>query len=178
LGESLALDPSLSTGRPPVHPGLGPLPETNLGTFCLPHASGRPTGGWEQWGILLVLTITRGGLVAGTKAGLLYTSFPLMGGSFFPSEGWDLVPGWCNLFDNPATVQWIHRTLALVTTGCCMGVSLLFPRLWPLGATAFAQATLGVFTLLGQVPLWTAAFHQIGAFILLGVLLWGRRKYG
>ena len=131
---------------------------------------------------LVCLTIPAGALVAGLHAGLIYNSFPLMGGTVLPGDAWALMPGWRNFFDNPTLVQFDHRVLAILTWAASVAVWLgsvrvaLPPRqrqamaLVPLVATA--QAMLGIATLLEFVPLPLAVAHQAGAFLLFTTLLW------
>lgn len=47
--------------------------------------------------------------MAGLDAGLIYNSFPLMGGKVFPDDFWLGKLGWKNPFENPTTAQFIHR---------------------------------------------------------------------
>jgi cytochrome c oxidase assembly protein subunit 15 len=129
----------------------------------------------------VAVTIASGGFVAGLKAGHAYNTFPTMGGQWLPPAGWELDPGWRNLFENIATVQFNHRLLALLTFA---GVVLFW--LWTLrqplqpatrtalhllGMMAIAQVTLGISTLLLQVPVALAATHQAGALVLLTLVL-------
>lgn len=131
---------------------------------------------------LICLTIPAGALVAGLRAGLIYNTFPLMGGTVLPGDAWAQSPAWLNFFDNPTLVQFDHRVLAILTWVACVAVWLssrgaaLAPRsrqavaLVPLVATA--QAALGISTLLNLVPLPLAVAHQAGAFLLFTTLLW------
>ncbi|HXP95411.1 MAG TPA: COX15/CtaA family protein, partial [Telmatospirillum sp.] len=64
---------------------------------------------------LVVLTMAAGALVAGLHAGLIYNSFPLMNGAWFPREAFDLSPVWINVFENHALVQFDHRLLAMAS---------------------------------------------------------------
>lgn len=132
--------------------------------------------------MLICLTIPAGALVAGLHAGLIYNTFPLMGGTVLPGDAWALAPAWRNFFDNQTLVQFDHRVLAILTWASCVAVWLasrrlaLPPRqsqamaLVPLVATA--QAMLGISTLLELVPLPLAVAHQAGAFLLFTTLLW------
>lgn len=132
--------------------------------------------------LLLALTIFWGALVAGAKAGLVYNSFPLMGKYPWPEEGLDMVPLWINVFENHATVQFIHRalaTLTLLSVLFLVGRSMNFqksPRVsWAFGLAGFlviVQFTLGVATLLSQLMLPLAVMHQAVAILLLGSLIW------
>ena len=76
--------------------------------------------------LVLVLQLTYGAFVAGLKAGGIYNTFPLMAGSLLPPGGGSLTPWIRNLFENPATVQFIHRLLgtALLVFGLMLWRSL------------------------------------------------------
>jgi cytochrome c oxidase assembly protein subunit 15 len=130
---------------------------------------------------LVAVTIASGGFVAGLKAGHAYNTFPKMGDQWLPPAGWMLAPGWRNLFENIATVQFDHRVLAIATF-----TSILLFWLWTLRArlTVSARATahllmlmatvqlaLGISTLLLHVPVALAATHQAGALLLLTLAL-------
>ncbi len=131
---------------------------------------------------LVCLTMAAGALVAGLKAGLIYNTFPLMGGAVVPGDAWALAPVWRNFFDNPTLVQFDHRVLAILTWAASVSVwwsswgLKLTPRvrqamaMIPIAATL--QAGLGIATLLNVVPLPLAVAHQAGAFLLFTTLLW------
>jgi cytochrome c oxidase assembly protein subunit 15 len=135
--------------------------------------------------VLALITLVYGALVAGLKAGLIYNTFPLMGGNLIPGEMWFYQPAWINLFENQATVQFCHRWLA-ITTGLVAlayglrvflaGASTLASRTRRLGglvsAMVLVQIGLGITTLLLVVPVDVAVTHQGGAFVLIGLLVW------
>lgn len=122
---------------------------------------------------VMMLTITYGAFVAGLKAGLMYNSFPLMNGYFLPPESFDLLPWWRNLFENHATVQFIHRYLAILFLGLVFGLAIKQkfsrPALIWLGAVVI-QLLLGIITLLNQVPVLWGTLHQGWASV---VFAWG-----
>jgi heme a synthase len=60
---------------------------------------------------MVLLTVTSGAFVAGNDAGYAYNDFPYMGGQWVPDDIWELSPGWKNIFENVATVQFDHRYL-------------------------------------------------------------------
>ncbi|MGL6187546.1 MAG: COX15/CtaA family protein, partial [Holosporales bacterium] len=126
---------------------------------------------WVSGGLIL-LTILWGGLVAGNKAGLMYNTFPLMEGQFFPQEAFFLKPVVRNFFENPCLIQWIHRMLALSLLAILLMAKLRYPFCTPLFWGGVLQVLLGILTLLGGVPLGTATLHQLMAFILWGLWLW------
>jgi cytochrome c oxidase assembly protein subunit 15 len=131
---------------------------------------------------LVVLTMAAGALVAGLHAGLIYNSFPLMNGAWFPGEAFDLSPAWINLFENHALVQFDHRLLATASWVGAVALwlwsrrlglpSALVQRLRLVPLVASLQVGLGVSTLLALVPVGLAAAHQACAFLLFSVLLW------
>ena len=136
--------------------------------------------------LLLVVTIASGGFVAGTNAGLIYDSFPLMGGDLVPYDYYDAALGsWlANSFENPAAIQFHHRWLAMITVAVVLWVWLLGRRAGLAGRArqafallllaAAAQLALGVGTLLLAVPVSLGALHQAGAIVLLTAALWAR----
>ncbi|MGB0571491.1 MAG: COX15/CtaA family protein [Alphaproteobacteria bacterium] len=128
---------------------------------------------------LVALTILSGAFVAGTDAGLIFNSFPLMEGAILPP----------NYFEHPAapfedhgTVQFHHRVLALVSLAA---VATLWWRSRWLALTprarrvtnalmimALLQVALGITTLVLVVPIHVAACHQAGAVLLFTMILW------
>lgn len=143
------------------------------------------TGGGRTAALLLLalvaITIVSGGFVAGLKAGFAYNTFPKMGDQWLPPAGWMLQPGWRNLFENIATVQFDHRLLATLTLISVLWF-WLYARKKPLPPTArigihallavaAAQVALGISTLLLHVPVALGVIHQGGALTLLTVML-------
>ncbi|MFZ0468944.1 MAG: COX15/CtaA family protein, partial [Thiogranum sp.] len=130
---------------------------------------------------LAAVTIVSGGFVAGLKAGHAYNTFPKMGDQWLPPAGWMLQPGWRNLFENIATVQFDHRVLATLTFSSILLFWLTALRLRPTPSARVAihllmlmaaiQVTLGISTLLLHVPVALAATHQAGALVLLTLAL-------
>ena len=129
--------------------------------------------------LALSKTILYGGLVAGLKAGLIYNTFPLMGGQFIPGEWAFYHPIWINFGENPALVQWLHRWIAVSTIILILYTSwktiILSPnQLTRIVSSAFAcvaisQGSLGILTLLYQVPATLGNLHQGVAILLLSL---------
>jgi heme a synthase len=131
---------------------------------------------------LLALTFVQlyfGALVAGLRAGRVFNTWPDIDGSFIPSAArlWFEEPWWRNLFDNTLTVQFEHRmtayallALALVhavdTVRSRAGAAVIGGAWW-LVAAIMLQATLGILTLLRQVPIDLALTHQAVAIAVL-----------
>lgn len=131
---------------------------------------------------LVYLQILLGALVAGGKAGLTYNTWPLMDGSLWPSGLFSMSPWWLNLFENPALVQFNHRIVAYVLA-ILSGVhaAAVIERsddervrrsAGVLAAALWAQAALGIWTLLAWVPLGLGVLHQAGALVVLAVAIW------
>lgn len=138
---------------------------------------------------LVLVTALSGAFVAGLDAGLIYNEFPLMGGRLLPSDLWIAPLGWRNPFENPTCAQFVHRVLAITTLSA---VTVFWwrsrrlplpPSIRTLGngmmGVAWAQGTLGVLTLLHEVPVPLASTHQAGSVTLLTFALWlvNRLKY-
>jgi cytochrome c oxidase assembly protein subunit 15 len=131
--------------------------------------------------LLVFAMALTGGLVAGTRAGFAYNTFPLMNGRLFPPEILMLDPWWLNLVDNMATVQWVHRMMAwlLIASVIALWVGArqaLLPRAarWSvlaLMAAVALQVALGIATLLLVVPVPLAAAHQAGAVLVFTAAL-------
>jgi cytochrome c oxidase assembly protein subunit 15 len=129
----------------------------------------------------LAITMVWGAFTAGLRAGLLYNTFPLMGGGLAPPDVLAMHPWWMNFTENPGTVQFVHRMLAM-TTGLILLALALRLRAATIGAELRKLATvlfvvvalqifLGVETVLNQVPVWLGALHQANAILLLGVMV-------
>lgn len=127
---------------------------------------------------LVLLQIFLGALVAGLDAGLSYNTWPLMDGAVIPGDLFIQQPWWTNLFENPKTVQFVHRIGAYVLLAMTLMHMIASLRANP--ATTHArrsvvlfllvccQAGLGIATLLTQVDLHTALTHQGMALIVFG----------
>ncbi|NKD44482.1 heme A synthase [Haematospirillum jordaniae] len=155
----MALDCTVSTAFSPAPNGVvrGPL-------LCLG---------------MVMLTMTWGAFVAGLDAGLTYNTFPLMDGHIVPPGAWVQDPWWYNLVANVATVQFVHRSLALCTVVvtcvvawklwatslskpvCCLALALVF--------AVCVQLFLGITTLLLAVPVSLGIVHQAMAVVLVGL---------
>ena len=120
--------------------------------------------------------ILLGALVAGIDAGRTFTDWPLMAGSFFPPEAFDLTPLWVNFFENPGLVQFVHRMWGYLLIAFAI-VVWRRARGSAHGATRFAfnavmaalavQIVLGITTVLYIAPWQLAIAHQ-----LMAVLIW------
>ncbi|RIA86357.1 cytochrome C oxidase assembly protein cox15 [Glomus cerebriforme] len=136
---------------------------------------------------LVFLTSMSGALVAGLDAGLIYNEFPYMGQRIIPpkSELFSKTYAnslWRNFFDNPTTVQFDHRVLAVTTLSVITALWLYSKKVplpsqaklavnYLLGVTGL-QITLGISTLIYMVPIPLASAHQAGSLTLLSTALW------
>jgi len=128
------------------------------------------------------LMILSGGLVAGTRAGFLYNTFPLMNGEWIPPAAFALQPWWVNVFENVATVQLDHRLLAYALLVLVLGSWICLYRRAPaarvrraahlLLAALLGQIALGIATLIYVVPAPLAAAHQAGALLVFSAALY------
>ncbi len=131
--------------------------------------------------LAIIFQIFLGALVAGLDAGLAFNEWPMMDGAIIPDGLWVQNPVWINLFENPKTVQFIHRIGAYLLL-LLFAVQLLF--VWNSGSgipckrrvgllllLGLAQASVGVITLVLQVPLNWALIHQGGAVVVLGAAI-------
>ncbi|MGJ3262044.1 MAG: COX15/CtaA family protein [Salinarimonas sp.] len=128
---------------------------------------------------LLFFQIALGGLVAGSRAGFAFNTWPLMDGGFAPALAtlFAVEPLIENFVDNVALVQLNHRLVAYALLAFALWHAVAAWRAGPGGAAAkravalagitTAQAALGVVTLLLVVPLWAGLAHQVLAMLIL-----------
>ncbi len=134
--------------------------------------------------VAVLAQIALGGLVAGSKAGFTYNTWPLMDGALVPPlENLARNPVfWENFVDNPTLVQFNHRI------GAYLLLALAIWHAWAARGTAVAkmarmvaamvllQGVLGIVTLLLVVPLWAGLAHQAMAmFVLLTAVVHAMR---
>lgn len=135
----------------------------------------RPTGWIVPFFVLLVVQIGFGAFVAGLRAGHMYNMWPLMGDGLVPPDMGIYAPLWRNLLDNPVTIQFVHRSLAVVVAVAAIWVATRLVRAGAphhggaLAAMVLVQFALGVLTLVHDVPIPLGVAHQAGAALLLGV---------
>jgi heme a synthase len=122
---------------------------------------------------LLFLQVAAGGFVAGLDAGHASYTWPKMEGAWVPDGLQVMQPHWRNFFENALAVQFNHRLLAylLLLLAIAQFVWLRSSTAVLLLVAVIAQACLGIFTVLWQVPLTTALLHQGGALLVLALAL-------
>ncbi|MCJ2037101.1 COX15/CtaA family protein [Methylobacterium sp. J-068] len=139
---------------------------------------------------LVLLQIFLGGLVAGSKAGLVYNTWPTMDGMMVPpaSELFAVTPWIENFVDNHTLVQFNHRLTAYLLLALALVHALDARRTRPgsgmarratgVAAIVVTQACLGIVTLLLAVPLWAALAHQVFAMAVLTMATVHARRGG
>ncbi|MEO0369763.1 MAG: COX15/CtaA family protein, partial [Pseudomonadota bacterium] len=178
--------PQVSQYRLTAHLGLAFIIYTLLFWFALdflrgerPHRQASPAYlKTTAIALLLVfLMVLTGGFVAGTKAGHIMNTYPLMAGTLIPDGVLAMQPLWRNFFENAITIQFVHRWFAVVVALAiiaCFYVArtqrFTTYTFWMLIALVL-QFTLGVAALLWKVPLALGALHQACAVLLLSSLI-------
>jgi heme a synthase len=130
---------------------------------------------------LILLQIALGGLVAGSKAGLTYNTWPLMDGDLVPpaSALFTVKPWVENFVDNVVLVQFNHRLVAYAIVAFAVWHawtmrrqargSKAAGRATAMAGLTLAQMVLGIVTLLLVVPLWAGLAHQVFAMAVLAM---------
>jgi len=141
--------------------------------------------------IVLSLQIILGGIMSGMKAALFYPTWPDMSGELIPSVLLDGAEWTGQNFINydktpfmSALIQILHRTTAYLLTviglwyiisGLKQQTSPLFRQtLFLFIGLLFLQVMLGILTVMnsiGSIPVGLGVYHQAGALLLLGSLL-------
>lgn len=140
--------------------------------------SDRAVQRFAGWLVLAILVqIYLGGLVAGLHAGLTYNTWPLMDGAIIPSDLFTHQPWWRNLFENPKTVQFIHRMFAYTVLVLAVlhavqahrhaAGTTHARRSWVLVGLILLQAVIGIIALLTMVPIEWGLAHQGFALVVL-----------
>lgn len=134
------------------------------------------------FGVLIVFQIIYGAFVAGTHAGEMHNTFPLMDGHLVAPSVFSLDPVYLNFLEGKSGVQFIHRLLGI-------GAFLYAIAIYVKGLKAFwlkdqilavrlvlicvfIQFLLGVATLLLQVPIELGVIHQLGALLVLASVVY------
>ena len=124
--------------------------------------------------VVLCIQIVYGAFVAGLHAGKIHNTFPLMSGQVIPGGMGAMQPFIANIFDNPVTVQFIHRLLAFTLVFLCTWLFVIARKselsrnqrtaVNMIYAALCVQFVLGMITILTQTNIVMASLHQIGAF--------------
>ena len=136
--------------------------------------------------LLLISTGLIGSFVAGNRAGKIYNSWPKMGLNWIPNDIWLTELGYDNLFKNPTTIQFIHRTIATATL--ILGIwhsKIIYYAYITKGIKKSAilfstflgiQFVAGIATLLFNCTASMGCLHQAGFLATIGTFLKLRYK--
>ncbi len=130
---------------------------------------------------LVLVQVVLGAFVAGTKAGLVYNTWPLMDGQLIPEGLFAFRPWFMSPFEDHLTVQFNHRIMAYVLIGLAAVQAVRLAgvdndrvsgtALW-LALVMVGQAGLGIWTLLaaqGEIPIGLGIAHQTFAAVVFGL---------
>ena len=131
---------------------------------------------------LIFVQIALGGLVAGSRAGFTFNTWPLMDGALVPAVldavRADAVLGELRRQRRAGAVQPPARRLSAAGAGALACASrcaaprraqAAAKRATAIAGLTLAQAALGIVTLLLVVPLWAGLAHQALAFMVLAM---------
>jgi len=133
---------------------------------------------------LLFLQFLFGAYVAGLDAGYAFNTWPKMGEDWYPAGAEWMQPALRNFVDNPLTVQFVHRWLALPVAALAiwLGLRAWLAGLWMVGAALIAavaaQIQLGILTILSGVRIEIAVAHQGMAVLLLAAMVTAAHRLG
>ena len=136
---------------------------------------------------LVVVQIIWGAYVAGLNAGKVYNTWPKMGEKWIADGVSAMQPWYLNFIEGLAGVQFVHRYLAYAVVVLILVLFLKVRKMqlsssqkWGLNSLAIAvciQFTLGIVTLLYAVPVSLGLLHQLGAFLLLGTVVFSLHRF-
>ncbi len=132
--------------------------------------------------VLVFAQILLGALVAGTHAGRIYNTWPLIDGALWPDGLLSKSPVILNFFENLLTIQFDHRMGAYLIVLVVLYQAYQVLRTRPqaglilstgiLIAAMAGQVFLGIWTLLAIVPIDLAVAHQAGALGLFAAAIY------
>ncbi len=140
---------------------------------------GTRTAKWSRWLlVLLAVQIVYGAFTAGLDAGRVANTWPMMNGHFLSEQALNYTGTAMDFVDHKEGVQFIHRNLAWLVAIAFIAFAYRERRntalqgadRWLFGAVVL-QFTLGIVTLIYQVPIVLGVLHQFGAVLLLAALL-------
>jgi cytochrome c oxidase assembly protein subunit 15 len=128
--------------------------------------------------ILLSIQIIFGAFVAGKDAGMIHNYWPNMNpGEFISANVFQSNSLWDSLINSPSGIQFMHRYIAYIVVGLITYIWIKSKdtktdfetkrRFNIMFGLVIFQFTIGVFTLLYQVPISLGMTHQLGALLLL-----------
>jgi cytochrome c oxidase assembly protein subunit 15 len=122
--------------------------------------------------------IILGAFVAGLRAGRTFNSWPLMDGKFFPDGYFQGGPGFNDLFETMAAVQFNHRIGAYLLAAAAVWFYLAArrggyeSRARLVLAAIGLQIVLGIWTVLAATPIALGLAHQLGALMVMACALY------
>jgi cytochrome c oxidase assembly protein subunit 15 len=179
----LANEPRVSHYRLALHLVLG----VGVGQWILwlaldllaPRAQQHALTGWLRRAVLgliplLLLQLVYGAFMAGTHAGYLASTFPDINGRYAPQPFFTSGSLARDLLDNPLSIHYLHRFLALAILVYVTVLVLALRRsrlelraaAYLLWAVALGQIALGALTVVLRMPVAVAVAHQGAAYVL------------
>ena len=131
--------------------------------------------------ISIFLQIIFGAFVSGMDAGKIYTTWPLMGNSYFPDDNKMINLFKFSAFSDPSLVQYLHRNMAYLILALYVIIAFviykkkivfLFKPIIILGFTILLQILLGIFTLLSGAGIFISSLHQFSSILLITASLY------
>jgi len=126
--------------------------------------------------LTVFLQIIIGAFVSGMDAGTIYTSWPLMGNSYFPDDNNLINLFTFSAFSEPSIVQFLHRNLAYLILIFYLfilykvyknKIVASYNSIKIIGLILILQIILGIFTLLYGAQIYFASMHQICSIFLV-----------
>ncbi|MES2097061.1 MAG: COX15/CtaA family protein [Pseudomonadota bacterium] len=135
-------------------------------------------------GAILFVQLLYGALMAGLRAGLVASDWPLMNGRVFPGASQSGESLTAMLTNDPAIVHFIHRWWAWVAVAALVVLARAAKKAGDRRASIAINAALGVQILLGistvmaRVDITLAALHQLVGALLVVTVAWGAHAVG
>ncbi len=192
VASGLVDEPRVSHLRLTVHLGLALLLfaamlDAALDLLQPRPALARPTLVTHWAGTLVgavFLQALAGALMAGSRAGYLFSTFPLMAGELVPSRLFDVDPWPASLWRDLVTIHFVHRWSGIAIAALALGGAMaVFARpiarplrraLSAVAALAAITALVGIVTVISGVSIFAAIVHQLLAVALLGAAIAAR----
>lgn len=125
--------------------------------------------------VVVLLQIIYGAFMAGTRAGLLFATFPDLHGAYGPGPFFDPQALLAGALVHPPAIHYLHRCLAYAVLTFAV---VVLAMTWPAGPTwrrrgrqlllaVVVQIALGIVTVVWAVPTTWAVLHQLGAVWVL-----------
>lgn len=135
--------------------------------------------------VAVFLQALAGALMAGSRAGYLYSTFPRMAGELVPARLFGVDPWPVSLWRDLVTIHFVHRWSGIAIAALALGgVVAVFARpiarslrraLSAVAALAAITALFGIVTVTSGVSIAAAIAHQLLAVALLGAAIVARR---